>query len=267
MPDLPRRTIEELLTLYGMERDIRDIFVEGEFDKAVVDSYLHGIGSTHVNVYEISTIDIETDHGGNRGRVVALANILIQRINEPEPPVLCIVDRDFDEFLKVDIESRILKYTDFCCMEMYFLDEEHLGKISKGYFFDENLFGWGRVASLLEVLQKLFFVRLVRRQLFPEGSGLDFRRVTRVRDGKIVLDWRELITRLLNANAVSEKADEFHTKLEYYEKQKHADSRHQIHGHDFVSLFCWFARKCGKDRSLCEERTLEPGRPPLSGPV
>ena len=57
MTKLPRRTVRELFFLYEAEDTLRDIFVEGEFDVAVVVQFLRDIGHEHVMVRSIDCIE------------------------------------------------------------------------------------------------------------------------------------------------------------------------------------------------------------------
>ncbi|WML82555.1 hypothetical protein [Streptomyces sp. VNUA74] len=132
-----RRTIEELVTLYEVEPDVRDIFVEGRSDRNFLSEYLSDeVGATLCSVYDVSD-RVEVPDGellkagllvGKRGRIIWLAQELAQRIPGHESALL-VADKDFAS-LGADPKDEIhgLLYTDFSSMEAYALNDRTLSK-------------------------------------------------------------------------------------------------------------------------------------------
>jgi len=65
---LPRKQLTELIALYELEPDLRDVFVEGPFDVAIIKWFLDQKGTKGVMVYDISFIEIPDDEIRSRGR-------------------------------------------------------------------------------------------------------------------------------------------------------------------------------------------------------
>src|ERR1700744_3146973 len=62
MSELPRKKIDELLTLYSLEKTIFDIFVEGACDKRLLNWFLENSSTQRQwQVYTIDTIDVSGD--------------------------------------------------------------------------------------------------------------------------------------------------------------------------------------------------------------
>ncbi len=58
--DNERRTLEELVTRYQLEPELRDIYVEGKTDKILLEWFLEQKGVENFAVYEIDTVEIPT---------------------------------------------------------------------------------------------------------------------------------------------------------------------------------------------------------------
>lgn len=100
--DNPRRTLEELVTRYQLEPELRDIYVEGKTDKIFFEWFLKHKGIENFAVYEIDTVEIPTQkllefglNDSNRSRAIALA-LEIQNQFVELPHFTCIADKDFD---------------------------------------------------------------------------------------------------------------------------------------------------------------------------
>lgn len=103
---IPRKKLAELRTLYELEPNLRDIYVEVVADKAFYSWYLEETGKANTSIYPIDAVevgkDVLEDRGlteGNRSRVVALALELDEVFPETLPYVMCIADKDFDAIL------------------------------------------------------------------------------------------------------------------------------------------------------------------------
>mgnify|MGYP001373265796 CR=1 FL=1 len=80
---LPRRTINELLTRYDLEPELFDIYVEGYFDRDIIDACLYGKTDINIAIYVIDSIDVGIDvldkyglTSGNKQRLIALSKEL-----------------------------------------------------------------------------------------------------------------------------------------------------------------------------------------------
>ena len=74
MDEQERRNIDELITRYEYEPEIRDIYVEGPSDKAFITWFLSESGAVKVDVYEIEVVDIPPE---------ILDNLLVRILPRP----------------------------------------------------------------------------------------------------------------------------------------------------------------------------------------
>src|SRR4029078_13326996 len=100
---LRRRTVNDLITRYELEPGLRDIYVEGDFDRDLISECLRKKGADGVAVYAIDTVEILDSTllsfgltRGNKPETIALAKIL-SRLSD-RVRYYCIVDRDLDHW-------------------------------------------------------------------------------------------------------------------------------------------------------------------------
>jgi hypothetical protein len=77
LADDGRRTIAELIARYEVEPTLRDVYVEGDFDAALVSWFLRHHRCDGVVVYTIDTVNVPKDQvisagleDGEKGRVI-----------------------------------------------------------------------------------------------------------------------------------------------------------------------------------------------------
>lgn len=250
MTPVERRTIEELAALYELEPEVRDVFVEGAADRAVVEWYLGNRASRQVSVVEIDDVDVPSDlvaeYGlevGNRGRVVALAYEMESRLRGKAilGPTL-LADADSDRVSQVEHACSVLVLTDFACLEMYLFNKRTIDKLlflfTMGcrYSIDHVL------RELERVLQRLFVIRLSNQTLRLSMKWISFGGVCRTNGCSIAFDEAEFIRRYLNRNAQISQLQRFHAEVANNTRRLTADPRHQMNGHDFLALLRWFVR-------------------------
>ncbi|MEV5953491.1 hypothetical protein AB0M11_06840 [Streptomyces sp. NPDC051987] len=142
--DMERRQPAELVTLYELEPEVRDVIVEGSNDKAFFDWYLSQIDhrGNLIRVYAVGDRvylpDGEVLDGGHtageRGRVVRLAEIL----NDLAPDctsALMIADSDYAS-IALDKKPEIpgLFFTDYASLESYTLSDHVIDKLLRVVF-------------------------------------------------------------------------------------------------------------------------------------
>ena len=81
--NIPKRTIDEVKAKLLLEKDIKEIYVEGFFDRDLIKWVLINLNLEHVRVYPITSIDLQEEElkkldltNGNRQRVIATAALL-----------------------------------------------------------------------------------------------------------------------------------------------------------------------------------------------
>jgi hypothetical protein len=250
MKPVERRLINELVAMYKLEPTIRDVFVEGPFDRSLVDWFLSEGGAEDVSVHEIDSVHVPADlvetagfAQNNRGRLLALAREIQSDMVAGTSSISCVVDADFDHVLNTTYELRCLLVTDYSSMELYFFD---VGIIEK--FLKLGLQGFPKPAKkVLDEIQspliELFAIRLANHVLgWPVGL-VSFERCCKLTDNGVELDRIKYVDRCLNAaGKYSEKA-EFNRVLSDRRGQLAGDPRTFIHGHDFMAMLVWYIRQ------------------------
>ncbi|MER6672399.1 hypothetical protein [Streptomyces sp. NPDC000983] len=169
-----RRTVDELVTLYELEPEVRDVFVEGRSDRNFLKSHLFTEGDASLcNVYAVSD-RVHIPDGdllaaglltGERGRILWLAQQLSEKLPGHSSAAL-VADKDFAS-LDADVKAEIhgLVYTDYSSMEAYALNDGALSKLLRvtlgapDYISAPSL-----ILAIKPALISLFLIRLCLRQ-------------------------------------------------------------------------------------------------------
>src|SRR5687767_8116005 len=96
----------EIIALYTLESEISDLYVEGNIDKAIIETFLTNKKVNRkvipIDVIDFSQLPIKYFNGldisSNKSKVIVLSKLLDD--NLPHSKVNCIVDKDFDDFIK-----------------------------------------------------------------------------------------------------------------------------------------------------------------------
>ena len=254
MAEIARRTIDELIARYSLEPDLDDVYVEGEWDRDLIEASL-GDGTRRPSraVYTIETVEISVSQlsefqltSGNKQRVIALAKKL-ETSMEGHFEYLCLVDRDLDHWFG-DLESvRNLRWTEFTSLGVLFFQPTFVEMLHRDFFgirsqtYSSNCF-----TALEEVLRSLFVLRLADRELDWRMSWIPLKKFLHIREGLINLNLPLYLDRLLLKNQRSGDKLIFQQALDRWRTQVTAnDPRDCIRDHDLVELLAWYARKLG----------------------
>ena len=246
MCEAERRTVQELLTRYEFEPGLRDIYVEGPQDKALLEAFLEEHGVEGVCVFEISTVDVPASHGvesNSRTRLIRLARLLIERLSGKSVALACVIDSDFDHLSGHTDSNPLLLRTDYANMEMYFFSPSSLQKISRRCLRGRRITDFMINQFMIPTLQSLFVIRYVnlrpewRLHCFSFGRVLSFHR------GRFAFEREEYIRRYLNRNGRVREYDGFVEATSEVAIPSGQDARCFIHGHDFLFLLRWMLNR------------------------
>jgi len=245
-----RRTIEELVVRYNLHPELRDVYVEGASDTALISQFLKESDCRDAAVYEISTVAVPRDFVGQlevenneRGRAIALGMTLENKLGRDNCQVTCVVDSDFDIILQKEHDYRMVLFTDYTCLEMYLFSAETVDKFFNGFLFGFAFSSEEVLCALKETLQEVFLIRLANLVLEWNLTWLSFERCCVAEGARIQFDREDYIGRYLNNNSVVCKKKEFITTVEALRDKLLPDPKFQMHGHDFIELLCWFIKK------------------------
>ncbi|MFJ7203382.1 hypothetical protein ACIQWR_07590 [Streptomyces sp. NPDC098789] len=251
-----RRTVDELVTLYDLEPDVRDIFVEGRSDRNFLASHLAPeLESNPCRVYAISDRVCVSDGDllkaglptGERGRIIWLARQLADRLPGNTSAAL-VADKDFAS-LGADAHDDIhgLLYTDYSSIEAYALNETTLGKLLRVTFgAPDDITGSTLLSRITPALVSLFVIRLCLRD---SGCGATL-------TVKLLSKWelgdqsqgrvRETFKACLHALPPSERNGHTDESLHvrYLEHLERVDSefRNFVNGHDVSKMLVRFLK-------------------------
>ncbi|MCZ2527769.1 hypothetical protein [Streptomyces sp. HB2AG] len=251
-----RRTVEELITLYELHPEIKDIFVEGRSDRNFLESHLpEDTDEILVKIYAISDrvaipdgeLIAEGLLTGERSRVLWLAQQLSKRMPEHSSAAF-VVDKDFAS-LEADTSTNVhgLQYTDYSSMEAYALSERPISKllrVSLGappYITASSL-----ISAIKPALVSLFLIRLCLRE---SGTGAKI-------PAKILAKWEldellpqrlvEIFRTALHQLPVNERgsatAESLCAQYVEYKGKVEDDFRHFVNGHDVSRVIVRFLK-------------------------
>ncbi|MGE0103165.1 MAG: hypothetical protein AB7H86_02210 [Blastocatellales bacterium] len=263
MTELDRWKIDELLTRYELEPELRDFFVEGKFDVDVFSRVAeHCMECSEFRFYDIDCVDVPLEvlerydlSSGNKQRVMALAKELD---NIPGlPKVVCLVDRDLDHWTQSEFESRVLKTLSYCSLECFFYKEEIAKKIlivtGKAKITDFSAF----LQSLEQVLRMLFAMRLADQSLGCKLRWLDVGKYIQVDGNKIKLDSAKYVTAVLNSSAKHRMRTEFESTYKDWLSKISVDIRLCMRGHDYTELLAWSISRFRGVKSYTQREAVE----------
>jgi len=250
MSKIERRGIAELVAMYELEPQLRDVYVEGTFDKALVEWMLYESHVRMAVVREIDSIDVPPVlpqkygyQANNRGRVMTLARELESALDEKTSSATCLMDADFDLVLGKKHAWRMLLSTDYSSMELYFFNVHTMAK-----FLTLVIQGFPKSAekAISEIQAALTDIFAIRLALYNRGWAIpmiSFERCCELSEDGVQFDSTECINRLLNAGNHFAHRAEFLREFAECRKTLTGDPRRHIHGHDFLSLLSWYIRQ------------------------
>lgn len=236
-------TIEELLARYYLEPELRDVFVEGTFDREVLTHHLQTSATGHT-FYEVDTVDVPASvlstHGltsGNKQRVIALSNELAKVPFTAR--VYCLVDRDLDHWFGSTENSGRLRWTRYCSIESHFISPETIRDVvittSRAKIANFEAF----VTSLLTVLRQLYALRLADRELGMNLKWVAMRKYLSAQTNVVHFDISGYTQAVLNSSAATKKKNEFQKSVDAWQTRLDCDVRMACRGHDYSELLAW----------------------------
>jgi len=262
MGDIPQRSIDELYARYDLEPELQDVYVEGLFDKEVLERCFQKNSERDRVVYEIGSVRIPFEtlykHGlteGNKQRVIALAKELSGLPGDQK--YRCIVDRDLDHWISSLETVPRLAWTEHVSLELYFFTEETLNDILIVTAKTKISSIRNYTNSLAEVLRFLYALRLASHTLSLNLTWIDTNKSISIDNGKILINQKDYITKLLNSNAKMAQREDFEANTNYWLDTLQGDHRNFIRGHDFVDLLAWTIKEFKGLKYLASSECIE----------
>lgn len=242
------KKIDELISLYTLENELFDFYVEGITDKLILDNY-NNYKKKNLKIIEIDTIDFsdynfdDLDFTSNKDKLIALSRILIS--HQTKSNVKCLIDNDFDGILS-PIETNLnLIRTDYCCIESYFLCRKIIQK-----FIDFGIRNFPHDTDLIineigNVLRYLFIIRLVKVKFNLNVTLLKIENniIIDKQSGKINFSIDNYLTKFIQANNLNDKKSEILKFVQETKINLNSDFKNTMNGHDFIHILFLYINK------------------------
>ncbi len=257
MGEAERRSITELLVRYEYEPELRDIYVEGSEDKAVLEGIFEENGITGISIFEISSVNIPNDTGtenNNRTRTIKLSKILSETPETSKAIVACVIDSDFDCFgEKTETNNNLFK-TDYANLEMYFFTKDIIVKINRRVLSKNKIINETHYKFIISTLLELYKIRYINSKPKWQLKYLAFDKLLQFTKGKFKFDCGEYISRYLSKNSRITELSNFVEEVNIVITSEKQDCRCFIHGHDCLVLL-GIVLNClsGKNIFVCQE--------------
>lgn len=238
-----RRKIDELVALYELEPDVRDVYVEGPTDRQLLRRALSAVADAgSVQVYEIETVDVPDElligrlAAGNKGRVVALGCELETRCSrELINRVVCVADQDLDELLGSSVPCGLVVYTSGLSLDALILSKEVVGKLF-GVVLLSDVDPDDLLSQLLGPLNRRVAQRAAAFELRFNTEAPDLTRVVEFKGGRLTVALEQFQTRLLDKERARDRTSEFERAVAKYEASTCGRPDHFTHVEDVVDL-------------------------------
>jgi hypothetical protein len=269
-----RKEMGELVSLYELEPELKDIYVEGLLDKDLFEWFLSRHGRDDISVYPIDVVDIPNsvlqqcglNEQSNRSKVIALSYSL-SRSAKIKASVLCIADRDYEDFLPKVTPNNFLRFTDFHSFESYLLTTKTVQKfftIVLGHPSDDCSL---LLSQMKRIVRRVFFIRVTNEALEWGMTWINCRRYLKISRNMVTFDENKFIEHYLMTNGRIAQMGDFLDRMRILERIPAKDERLLIRGHDIIEILHLITCKLKSKRSFGDLLTfggaflgcLEPG--------
>jgi len=262
--DTVKRRISELIELYRLEPELRDVYVEGISDRSIIESFFEVHDISNVSIYEIDTIDFSELYEkspelkrNNKAKTICLCNQINDAHSDSIKFVVGLVDRDFDDLLRIKYKNPYLLLTDFTCFEMYFLDDDCINSFYKKILHTFPFNAKTTIKELSDPLKELFLMRYLFKCLFKnkECKFIDLKKLCNInkKTGKIGFNQSEYLNRMLNKIGEYKEKENCQKFIKKSRANLKPEIRHQIRGHDFTHLFFAYINKIKNNIQINKE--------------
>jgi hypothetical protein len=258
------RTLDEVIALYDLEPTLTDIYVEGESDRCFISWFLGETSKPNVRVYTIDTVDIPESivvkhkllTHSMRSKVLALAAELGSQLKSNRN-VLCIADRDYEDYLSANVSSPMLEFTDGNSLECYAFTDANFRKFSLVVLGEEELTLLGLSTTIGKILRRVYLTRLANEVLGWGMKGIPFTRYVELSGGAISFHEDRFVRAYLQKNKRWADRAKFTETKQSLSSSLSGDIRRATRGHDIADLLLHILHKISPERKFGNPQTLE----------
>lgn len=250
---IDRWTLDELVTRYELEPEIKDIFVEGATDQRIVKWVLSNLQITQFQVYEINSIDVYVSEGGNKSKIISSAKKINEKIDTANN-IAFVADADADYVeSEFDLAPQLF-FTDFACLEAYTISTTHLADFAATFFGEASIFSSNVVSGIFESLRFLFAVRVCSYRI-DRDPIVSFKKNLRVSESDVSIEQENYIRKI--AQSQGEKFEKLQSCINTKLQNWTDDVRYTMNGHNFCFILANVARQKGVQHKLCDTAVVE----------
>jgi hypothetical protein len=242
-----RRSIDDLMALHvDLERDLRDVYVEGRRDARRIAWYARESGLVLSGIYAVDDRaevpgQMVRDAGGEigpRGRVLGLAAAAADWDLEVGA-LTFVIDADRDLIWPGTDIPNLLR-TDVGSMDCYGFQERPLEQFL-GMVLDRDVSSRHVIEVLTPALHDLFLIRSVLHAFGPDIPVVDrFLRCVTFSRTRVEVDVRDLIRRSLAASGQQDQLDRILSHLGEVRNLCSGQSPPPIRGHDIAPMLAGY---------------------------
>jgi len=257
-----RKRIDELVARYSLEPKLKDVYVEGEIDKYILEWFLTTINRQDINIYTIDTVEVSEDVlqlyglgiGSNRSRVIALSAKLAI-ILPPEIHILCLADRDHEDYIPTNVNNSFLVFTDYNSIELYLLKPSTIRKLFYLVLGGFPLTVEQIFKQVLSILEEVYLFQLTNQALGWNMQWIDFTRFIKI-GSKISFDLKIFEKAYLIKNSRFPQLVFFNEKKEELRSLLKDEPGLRLGGHDLMELLYFLVKKLKKKRKFGDVATF-----------
>lgn len=259
-----KRTLEEIDTLYALESDVCDVYVEGPTDKHFLDWYLRRKGYSHVTVYPIDVIDVPADvvtrhcfsARSNRSKVVALSCELATN-QAKQRRVMCVIDRDSDDGIERLAANPYLFTTDGNSLELYALTPAVIEKFLLVALAGFPITADSLIQKIMTILEAIYSIRQANERMGLGMKWIPFGKYIQIDGLDVSFRETDFIRAYLQKNDKWTQQKKFSSiKNEVQRNLSHELSK-RIRGHDLSELLHIIIGKVRKEKAFTNSAALE----------
>lgn len=246
---------EELVVKYKLEPTLKELFVEGETDKAFIFNYTNKrrLDYRVHSIENINTSSLVQPGERNLGKKQLLEKLSIYfeyNLGVRKMCVYCICDKDEDKFITIPIVNSYILHTDFSCLESYAFNSTVLGKLLNNFLHKKAPDGDKAVDDIRPAVKFLFSARLIRYVIDRSWTKVEINKAISFNKNSDAIfsidDYIQKLSGHANNRSVNSLRGLIYSCYEAFElSYTNLDYRLIMQGHDFARVVNIYQRQLG----------------------
>ena len=260
--DNDRRPLESFFRQVEEEPTQFTCVVEGRRDRLVINRVFRAHGVTTAVAIQVDRLDVSgrlfpggTVAGGNRARVMRVAELAEERLGMTNSGIVCVADLDLELLAPIERTSNLLELTSGPSLDSLYMTVDVLDCILHQFAELDGVDPTQVLDDILAAGRASFAARFADSVVRPGFAAIRPGKLCSVRDGRLVLDADRLVTSYGDRPGFASYRSAFGAQM--VETIAHdALIPTAVHGHDFVDLLRAYLIGVGMNRQLVKEDLL-----------